>query len=408
MTYIRKIATKSLRGIAAVELELEPADGMPFRHLVLTGPNGSGKTTVMSAIAGRLIEDFYGGSASDDVAPTSFILDRLMSDSKEAWVREQTRRTQATVFGRARLEWSTGREDIEASFRAGDIVACYLPARRDLHLERATSITAEARGVWKPTDPLGQDLAQFLLNRRAQRSFARDDHDELTATRLDQWFEHVTRGIGKLLGQESLTLEFDRKTLGFSLVFEEQRVDLLQLAHGHAAALGVFSELLMRIELSREGHQPPRGGVVLIDEPEVHLHLELQERLLPALTEMFPQLQFIVATHSPAVVASLDNALIFDLEARQPRRSEALRGRPYGWIMKRHFGLEEDYDLATTRELRELQALDRLTNPTEEQKQRVAELAERLSSSSHALALEVWNRLLADRLERELTAEGAK
>jgi predicted ATPase len=42
-------------------------------------------------------------------------------------------------------------------------------------------------------------------------------------------------------------------------------------------------------------------GLVLIDEPELHLHHEWQAGILPALRELVPKAQFIVATHSDTV-----------------------------------------------------------------------------------------------------------
>lgn len=40
-------------------------------------------------------------------------------------------------------------------------------------------------------------------------------------------------------------------------------------------------------------------GIVLVDEIETHLHLELQRHIMPFLTGIFPNIQFIVTTHSP-------------------------------------------------------------------------------------------------------------
>lgn len=55
-------------------------------------------------------------------------------------------------------------------------------------------------------------------------------------------------------------------------------------------------------------------GIVLIDEIETHLHLELQKEILPFLTKLYPNIQFIVSTHSPFILSSVDNAVVFDLE----------------------------------------------------------------------------------------------
>ena len=55
-------------------------------------------------------------------------------------------------------------------------------------------------------------------------------------------------------------------------------------------------------------------GVVLIDELETHLHVELQRKILPFLTEFFPRIQFVVTTHSAYILNSISNACIYDLE----------------------------------------------------------------------------------------------
>lgn len=57
-------------------------------------------------------------------------------------------------------------------------------------------------------------------------------------------------------------------------------------------------------------------GIIFIDEIETHLHLELQRRILELLTAIFPNIQFIVSTHSPFVLNSLENIVIYDLEER--------------------------------------------------------------------------------------------
>ena len=55
----------------------------------------------------------------------------------------------------------------------------------------------------------------------------------------------------------------------------------------------------------------------MIDEIETHLHLGLQKAILPLLTKLFPNIQFIVTTHSPFVLNSIPNAVAYDLEHRE-------------------------------------------------------------------------------------------
>lgn len=51
---------------------------------------------------------------------------------------------------------------------------------------------------------------------------------------------------------------------------------------------------------------PPVGNALL--------HLELQKNIMPLLTAMFPNIQFIVTSHSPFILNSLKDVVIYDLE----------------------------------------------------------------------------------------------
>ncbi len=56
-----------------------------------------------------------------------------------------------------------------------------------------------------------------------------------------------------------------------------------------------------------------KAFTVLFDEPENHLHPELQQTLLPNLLEAFPNVQFIVATHNPFIISSVESSAIYVL-----------------------------------------------------------------------------------------------
>lgn len=70
-------------------------------------------------------------------------------------------------------------------------------------------------------------------------------------------------------------------------------------------------------------------GTVIIDEIDEHLHPELQLRILKALHETFPKIQFIVSTHSPLVISSVETSpenvvykLEYDKEQKKYSHSE--------------------------------------------------------------------------------------
>ena len=89
------------------------------------------------------------------------------------------------------------------------------------------------------------------------------------------------------------------------------------MSDGYAALLEIYSELIMRFETSEGLVDYNQQAIVFIDEIEAHLHVELQKKVLPFLTQMFPNVQFIVSTHSPFVINSLSNSVVYDLEMKE-------------------------------------------------------------------------------------------
>ena len=77
-------------------------------------------------------------------------------------------------------------------------------------------------------------------------------------------------------------------------------------------------------------------GIILIDELETHLHYELQKKVLPFLRRVFPNVQFIVSTHSAFILNSVENAVIYDLE-NHILVPNGLADVPYEGIIKGYF-----------------------------------------------------------------------
>ena len=63
-----------------------------------------------------------------------------------------------------------------------------------------------------------------------------------------------------------------------------------------------------------------KSFTVLFDEPENHLHPELQQTLLPNLLDAFPNVQFIVATHNPFIISSVESSVIYVLDYNEKKK----------------------------------------------------------------------------------------
>jgi hypothetical protein len=106
------------------------------------------------------------------------------------------------------------------------------------------------------------------------------------------------------------------------------------------------------------GLKPSEQLVLLMEEPETHLHPKWQRHVVPALLDVLSGLcpgmrpQVLLTTHSPLVLASLephfkpatDKLFLFDLQERQVELREvpwAKRGDAIGWLTSPVFGLEQ-------------------------------------------------------------------
>lgn len=75
---------------------------------------------------------------------------------------------------------------------------------------------------------------------------------------------------------------------------------IFNLSSGENALLCLFGELLRQADnISNNIKLENINGIVLIDEIDKHLHIKLQKEILPELFRLFPNIQFIVSSHSP-------------------------------------------------------------------------------------------------------------
>jgi len=79
-------------------------------------------------------------------------------------------------------------------------------------------------------------------------------------------------------------------------------------------SLGELILLNLFVNIIRHSDNEPKKanelqGIVIIDEIDVHLHTNLQNKVLPELIKMFPKIQFIITTHSPLFILGLEKEL---------------------------------------------------------------------------------------------------
>lgn len=82
-----------------------------------------------------------------------------------------------------------------------------------------------------------------------------------------------------------------------------------QLSDGEKCTLALMGDLARRLALANQNLENPLEGegLVLIDEIELHMHPSWQRKVLPILSETFPNIQFLVTTHSPQVLGEVSD-----------------------------------------------------------------------------------------------------
>lgn len=93
---------------------------------------------------------------------------------------------------------------------------------------------------------------------------------------------------------------------------ETELIYLHQFSDGQRVLFGLIGDIARRLILLNDSSSNPfeGRGVVLIDEIELHLHPRWQQKVILILQKSFPNLQFIVTTHSPHILSTVDKSQI--------------------------------------------------------------------------------------------------
>lgn len=312
------------------------------KHLILTGRNGSGKSSVLRALDLKIRWEYD----DQQVVRRELFQFRLEHPSTKA---------KGVMYGltSGRLSQTTNGVQIyksELPARFGSFVYAYFPPGRNRAREFEMESSHEEEMIAGKSlafkDVVGMEFEKFFISQKVASLFYKDEGKLQYFDFYNGILDRLTRVFRELYDDELLRFDFDARELSFSFLFEGHRkVNVRNLSDGFFSTVMILLNLYARQEAIR-GENPDNiadiPGLVLIDEPELHLHLELQYRIMPILTELFPKIQFIVATHSPAVISSIRNATVYDLTKREYAPSY-IAGESFSSLMESHFGLDNEF-----------------------------------------------------------------
>ena len=345
---LKSVEIENYRAIEKLKLSLDPS------LTVLHGENGYGKTSVLSAIA-------VGLGHKDMLGP---FLDVFIDFCEEDWregagnPRVSLSSTNGNVFERQ------GTRSVIEQEKAEEVMLSHRETLKKVLIGNSQENKKMPIGVFYGTDRMVTGVPESVLSpRHLLRQISRLEALEgaLSAhtdfEELFTWFyfkedeelreQKERRDFGCQLKEMSAVRQaissmfpevsnprIELNPLRFVVSVEldkgrEYKLSLDQLSGGYRIVLALAADLARRMVQGNPHLDDPlkSEAVVLIDEVELHLHPAWQQRILGDLRRTFPNAQFIVSTHSPQVLTTVEPQRIVEL-ARDGDRIVA--GAPAG------------------------------------------------------------------------------
>jgi len=308
-SFVTKISINSIRDIRDTVIELSDKEA---KNLIVTGPNGSGKTSLLEALWLNITNMLQRDSS---VSPMSGLdvdfsnLDKM----KEAYLQ-------------------------------GEYIVSYYKDKRNYEVASENGARkVELKDAYIVSESPGEDFVEYIKTFIIQENMYRNQQENAgVADGLRQRMDRVKTMLRNIYDNDAIDFDFDIANMNLRIKeAEREPYGFNELASGYAAILSVVLDLMMRMEKKvTDAYDLP--GIVMIDEVAAHLHLAMQRNVFKNLTDLFPNIQFIVTTNSPFVLNSVENAVIYDLGSKLRVGSEAgLSKLPYSGIVEGYFGVSE-------------------------------------------------------------------
>lgn len=311
VNYIQSIEIKKILHLH--DFTIPVSEDGSLRHVLITGPNGSGKTVLLRTIWSKLMS-----------SPSEYVETKgLFQSPNDMEIRG--------------AEWIDSWTPLDLN----SFVVAYYSDYRQSQFKEVVNPEKPVLDIDNLDKSVSDQFLRFLVDQKVQQALAKTNDDDEQVRVIQDWFASFEELLQELFNDAALKLEFDYKSYTFYIHSEGKRFTFSQLSAGYSAALDIITDLMLKMQKAdRLIRAYDMEGIVLIDEVETHLHLSLQKQIMPMLTHIFPKVQFIVTTHSPFVLNSLDNAVAFDMVSQTP--IDDLTDYSSSVLAEGYFGVHEE------------------------------------------------------------------
>lgn len=290
--YLNWVKIENFRAIRTLELEFtDPGDGSAGWK-VLLGENGTGKSSVLQAVALTLI-------GREELEPEK-LERRGMNPTKVLHRQAEKGRVEVVLTTGTTLELEFDREGFHGDSQTDELqiltrgygATRLLPrtaSQAGAESDRSGASRCHVENLFNPFFPL-RDAAQWFSSLASQDQFDRAALAVKDLLRL-QPGDHLRKDpeSGRVVivtGEDGLALELD------------------QLSDGYQSALALTADILAG---APEGLHDLQNmpGIVLLDEIGAHLHPRWRMEIVASLRRVFPRVQFLATTHEPLCLRGL-------------------------------------------------------------------------------------------------------
>lgn len=382
---VEKLVMKGFRGFEEVEIEF------PKGNLaVFVGVNGAGKSSILDCLA-VAISDFFAeltrGSGlkgvnrqwtHTDVPNSKGMVDVgiLISDDgqdfKQGWKYAPdgkylpAKESDILIVWGPR-DWAEGmNKKLRDNPKENFPVAVYYAVDRNvseipLRIQKKRDykqLAAYQGALSRGMRDFDQFFEWFRIEEDLENELIRDDSNHLNKTlqATRKAIETFLPGIKniRVRRRPRVRLIVDKYHVNTNVKVGTMEVG--QLSEGEKTLLAMIGDLARRLAIANPSLTDPLTGkgIVMIDEVDLHLHPGWQRQVIPRLLSTFPNIQFLITTHSPQVLSAVKGENIFLLKDFKVTKPDAnTYGLDSNAILYYAFGVSE-FPEDTERELEEL------------------------------------------------------
>lgn len=343
---------------------------------ILTGVNGSGKSTILYSLAGAFVvaprflqKRFRYTDTRSQIEITcsnlnnQFYVQKLGYREKNNFDYINDEKVFKLYRSATDRPWQIIQEQVFdfATFAysgARTLSSIVVEAIKELDANPLSNVL----NFQVPVD--AKQLIQWIANTKAKIAFARQDKQLKVAERYQNSLQRIENAVTEIVGYP-VEFVFSYEPLAVRVKVKDDELEFDLLPDGLKSIISWIADLLMRLDRLKwvdNRNVLDRNFILFLDEIEIHLHPAWQRRILPVIQKLFKNAQIFIATHSPFVVASVSDAWVYrfdvtDGKSKLAAVEESKAGSSYATVIDEIFGIDEFFDIETEKEFQEFERL---------------------------------------------------